>query len=106
MPLITAAVIAYVAGLLTGFGSPAAWSVIVVALAAWHVARSARDVIALGCIAVAGYAAATVSLRVAASCGARIAESREWTVVVEADAYPGAFVPARTACGAVMHLSV
>ena len=61
MPLVTAAVITYVAGLLAGFGLPHPLAVFVVAIVARQVARSPRDVIALAAVAVTGFAVASLS---------------------------------------------
>jgi len=106
MPLVAAATLAYATGLLCGFGAASSWSIAVVGLVVWHGARHARERIALVAMAIAGLAIATSTRKSSERCVAALARAREWRLTLEGDATPGAFVPARHACGAAVRISV
>lgn len=106
MPLVTAAVIVYAAGLLSGFGGAFVWPVAAAALVVWHCVRTTRERIALVAVAVAGYATATGARRATTVCTEHLLTSRQWQLRLAADAAPGAFVVGRHACGVDVRVSV
>ncbi len=106
MPLVTATVLVYAAGLLSGFGGALVWFVPAIALVVWQGAQAVRDRIALVAIAVSGFATASVLRDAEAACFARLATASVWNAQLLADAAPGAFVPARHDCGVILRLSV
>ncbi|HET9455326.1 MAG TPA: ComEC/Rec2 family competence protein, partial [Gemmatimonadaceae bacterium] len=105
MPLVASTVLAYAAGLLAGIGNALTWSACAMA-AVLFLAGRARDRLALVAIGVGGLAAGHVTAETERRCAARALMAPRWTVVLEADASPGAFVRARHDCGAVTRLVV
>jgi competence protein ComEC len=106
VPLVTATVLVYAAGLLCGFGGAFVWTVGAVALVVWQGARARRDRLALVAVAVSGFASASVIQNAESGCVARLAGTRRWEVRLLADASPGGFVPASHECGAMLRLSI
>jgi competence protein ComEC len=106
MPLVTAAVLAYAAGLLSGFGGAFVWTLGAAALVVWRGARTGRERLALTALAVAGFGTATAARIVESSCIERLTGAREWELRLVAEATPGAFVPAQHACGLELRISV
>jgi len=106
MPLVTAAVLAYAAGLLTGFGGAGGWTAGAALVIAWAGARVPRDRLALAGIAIAGFAAASSTASADAACARRLLAAPEWELTLANDADPGAFVRARHACGITVRLAV
>jgi competence protein ComEC len=100
MPLITLAVAAYVAGLLTGFANLAlpALAVAILAAVAGLVRRDARTA-GLAGILGAGVLMALASDAERSHCRARALAERSWSAVVEGAAAPGAYVPASVSLG-------
>lgn len=105
MPLVTAAVLVYAAGLLGGFGAPVLW---VIGALAFVITQSAtsRDRILLAIVAGAGWLTADTGRRSAERCTAALLAQSSWRVRLVADASPGEFVPAMHRCGVRMSLSV
>jgi competence protein ComEC len=106
VPLVTAAILAYAAGLLSGFGAAFIWTAAAAALVVWGGARATRERLALGAVAVAGFASATSTRAIESSCLERLAAAVEWDVTLMADASPGAFVAARHSCGVTLKIAV
>src|SRR5688500_11931215 len=106
MPLVTATILVYAAGLLAGFGGALIWPAAAAALVVWHGARTRRDRLALAVIAIAGGVTATVARKAESSCGERLVHAKAWEVMLGADASPGAFVPAQHACGIRLRIAV
>ena len=106
MPLVTATILAYAAGLLSGFGGAFIWTAAAAVIVVWRGARTQRERIALGAVAVAGFATATSARNIESSCFDRLAIAVEWEVTLEADASPGAFVGGRHSCGVMMRIAV
>lgn len=106
MPLVTAAVLAWTAGLLAGFAHATptllAGALAVVLLCATR----RRDRIALAAIAAAGLVVGHADRGAAARCAADLARARRWLVTLDSDAAPGAFVTGRAACGARVRIAV
>lgn len=105
MPLVAAAVLAYAAGLLAGFGAPLTWSLAAMAAVVLLGARS-RDRLSLCALGVAGGGLAHAVREGDARCEQREALARAWSVVIESEAQPGAFVRARHECGIDVRLAV
>ena len=106
MPLVTAVVVAYAAGLLAGYGSAAIFTLGASALVIWFGGRTARDRLALVVVTFAGWTTAWLGRDAQAKCEARLLASAEWHVTLGADASPGAFIPAQSECGSRVRLSV
>jgi competence protein ComEC len=106
VPLVTATILAYAAGLLSGFGGAFIWTAAAAALVVWRGARMPRERVALGAVAVAGLATATSARSVESSCFDRLAHAVEWDVTLAADASPGAFVGGRHSCGVTLRFAV
>lgn len=105
MPLVTAAVLAYAAGLLAGYGGAVLWCVAAIVLVVAHGStRLDRALIAL--VAAAGCLTAYSGRAAANACESALLAGDVWQVRLEADAFPGGFVPARHACGVRVSLSV
>lgn len=106
MPLITAAILAYAAGLLTGFGGAFVWTTIGAAIAIVQGSRRPRERLALAALAAAGFAIASTASAATDTCLAHLAARHSWELTLDADAAPGAFVPARHACGVKVRLAL
>ena len=106
MPLVTAVVLVYAAGLLSGFGGAFTWTIAAGALVVWHGARTQRDRVALAVIGVAGCLTATIARAAESSCSDRMLRLAAWEVMLAADASPGAFVPGQLACGVSLRIAV
>ena len=106
MPLVTAAVLAWTAGLLAGFTHATLVLLAIVPAVVLLGAAGRRDRIALGAIAAAGLAIGHMDGAAAAACASDPARARRWHVTLEGDAAPGAFVTGRTACGARVRMAV
>ncbi|HMC56191.1 MAG TPA: DNA internalization-related competence protein ComEC/Rec2 [Gemmatimonadaceae bacterium] len=107
MPIIAAAVFAYAAGLLAGFGD-AGSSVTWLVAAAYVVARvrRQRDRIAIAAISVAGLASAVTAERARRACTDRVLTGTPFEATLDADAAPGSFVPATVRCGSRVRLAI
>lgn len=106
MPLVTAAVMAWTAGLLAGFAH-APLTMLAGALAVVLLcATRRRERVALAAIAAAGLATGHADRGAAVRCAAGVAHARRWLVTLEGEAAPGAFVAGRAACGARLRLAV
>ena len=105
MPLVTAAVLAYASGLLLGFGVPAVWALTAIGLVLFQ-AATGRDRALLAVVAGAGYLTASSGRTAAAACEAELLRNGVGRVRLNADAFPGAFVPAEHECGVRVSLSV
>jgi competence protein ComEC len=106
VPLITATILAYAAGLLSGFGGAFVWTAAAAALVVWRGAGTPRERLALGAVAIAAFATAASTRNVESSCFDRLAHAVEWDVTLAADASPGAFVPGRHSCGVTLRIAV
>lgn len=106
MPLITAAVLAYAAGLLTGFGGAFMWTALATAAVVGWGDRQGRNRLALAGLAVAGFAMASGARAAEVRCAEGLATRHRWDVTLESDASPGAFVRARHACGLALRVAV
>jgi competence protein ComEC len=107
VPTIAAAVLAYAAGLLAGFAASATaalWAIGVVCVGA--TLRRGRDRLAIAAIAVAGFSAAVAADRTRNGCVAHVLTAAAFEVRLDADAEPGAFVPALASCGARIRVAV
>ena len=105
MPLITAAVLAYAAGLLAGYGAPLVWTGAAVALVV-ALGATTRDRMLLALIGLAGGLTASSGRRASADCEAALLAQAVWRLTLAADAAPGGFVPSRHACGVRVSLSI
>ena len=105
MPLVASAVTTYAAGLLAGIGNAPGWSLLAMA-SVIVLASLPRDRLALVAVGVGGLAAGHVTADTERACAARELVAQQWTVVLESDASPGAFVRARHDCGSVSRLAV
>ena len=105
MPLVASAVTTYAAGLLAGIGDAPGWSLLAMAVVILF-ASQPRDRLALVAVGVGGLAAGHVTAETERRCVTRELAAREWTVVLESDASPGAFLRARHDCGSVSRLAV
>ncbi len=105
MPLVTAALLAYVCGLLSGLDGVSVSPLAAGASVVWLGGRRGRERVAIAAIVVAGVTAGTESVAATTAC-----EQRAIAGPVEAtlndDASPGAFVPARLDCGVVVRIAV
>lgn len=95
----------YAAGLLAGIGSAPGWS-LCAGVAVLLLTGQARDRLALLAIGVGGLAAGHATGESDRACGARESTARQWMVVLEAEASPGAFVRIRFGCGITGRLAV
>jgi len=106
MPLITAAVLAYAAGLLTGFGGAAFHTALACVAVIRFGARTRRDVVALAALGVAGCGVAAAARGERERCVERLLRRDAWELRLAGDAAPGSFVPAAHVCGARFRLAV
>src|SRR5436853_5913047 len=108
MPLVAATVLAYAAGLLSGFtdGEAALLGAAVIGFAAWQVGRNARDRILICAIGVAGAGVAMVASSTNARCTANMLRAAEWRVTLAADAEPGALIIVRSDCGSAARIAI
>ena len=102
---MTAAVLAYAAGLLAGYDAPILWTGGAIALVVAHGSGS-RDRVLLGLVAAAGWLTAASGREAAERCRETLLLQARWHVRLLADAGPGTFVPAMHACGVRVSLSV
>src|SRR5687767_8884804 len=105
MPLVTAAVLAYASGLLLGFGVPVAWSLAAIALVLLQ-AATGRDRMLLAVVAGAGCVTASSGRAAASACESGLLRAGVRQVRLDADAFPGSFVPAHHECGVRVSLSI
>jgi competence protein ComEC len=106
VPLVTAVVLAYAAGLLTGFGGAVVWTAAAVVLVVWWGGRTPSDRLALAAVGVAGFAIAASARDAEHECLDALRGRAVWEVTLLNDASPGAFVGARHNCGARFRLAV
>jgi competence protein ComEC len=99
MPLVTAAVIVYAAGLLTGFAGAPIWTLAASVLVVWNGGRTARDRGVLAVLGLAGCLTAVSERRAEARCHARLIGATSWRLTLLDAAVPGGLVSARHACG-------
>ena len=105
MPLVTAAVLGYAAGLLLGFGAPVVWSLAAIGVVLLQAATS-RDRMLLCLVAGAGALTASSGRQAASRCEAELLRHGVRSLRLGADAFPGAFVPAQHECGVRVSLWV
>lgn len=105
MPLVTAAVLVYCAGLLLASGRAVLASALAAATVVWH-SRGSRNRWALGGITLAAIISASIANSAATSCQSRLLARKAWELTLGAEAAPGEFVPASHACGVMARLSV
>jgi len=105
MPLVTAALLAYVCGLMSGLAGFDAVTLVAGAVVAWWAGRRLRERIALSALVVAGVAAGAASTAATEACERQLSSGAA-TVTLDDDASPGAFVPAHAECGAVLRIAV
>src|SRR5580765_4243323 len=88
MPLVATALLAYIAGLLAGFGAfaPAATAL---GIAASVLALVRRSRLVAGLALAAGVVVADAAERREARCSAAVRSTREWLVQLDDDAFPG-----------------
>ena len=101
MPLITATVLAYAAGLLAGFGGAFIWSALAAAFVVARGARTTRERLALAAVAVAAFATATTVRSAESRCLERLSHTNEWDVTIASDAAKVP-TPGETCLGAAM----
>lgn len=106
MPLVTAAVLAYAAGLIAGFGGPFAWTSTAIVLVVCYGGRTGRDRWLLAVVAAAGWTTAHIGRQAESRCADRLLSAGGWRLTLLADASPGAFVPSRHDCGVRVSLAV
>lgn len=106
MPLVTAALLAYVCGLLSGVSDGGAWTLSAGGVVVWLGARSTRERIALAALLVAGFAAGIASESNRTRCERRLLALAAVEVTLASEASPGAFVAGRHACGVNVRLAV
>ena len=106
MPLVTAALLAYVSGLLSGLAALNAVAFGAGVLVAWLGGRRARERVALLAFVAAGVVAGAASAVATSECERQASTSRAVVVALGDEASPGAFVPARLDCGVTLHLAV
>lgn len=106
MPLVTAAVLAYAAGLLAGFGATSIWILAAAVLLICGSARKRRDRVALVAIAAAGLSTASAARAAESSCAERLSRAQEWRVRLSGEASPGVLVRARHGCGVTLRIAV
>ena len=104
MPLVTAAVLSYAAGLLVGMGAEP-W-VLAGALAAVLAVSQRSDRLPLVGLALAAWLVARGVHGEERACAPRLEREQQWIVTLEDEASSGAFVRARAACGAPVRLAV
>lgn len=105
MPLVAAAVLAYAAGLLGGYGGSVVWTVAAIALVVGH-GGATRDRLLLALVACAGWMTADAGRAASDRCREQLLRHSQWRVRLIADAAPGTFVPAVHDCGIRVSLSV
>jgi len=106
MPLVAAAVLAYAAGLLSGFGGAFLWTSAAALFVVWRASSRRRERIALLAIAVGGLASAVAARVGQTRCLDRLQRSRSWEAVLMGDASPGSFTPARHDCGVSLKVAI
>ena len=106
MPLVTAAVLVYCAGLLAGFGSAVLWTLAAAGLVIWQGARTSRDRVALAALGLAAYLTASSARAYERACATRLLHETSWVVTLARDAEPGAFVSATHECGVRFRVAI
>ena len=106
MPLVTAALVVYACGLLCGLAGVSLPPLVAGAVVAWWGGRRGRERIALAALLVTGAVAGIASNADAAACERRARTANTVEAVIDDDAGPGAFVPARLDCGLAMRIAV
>jgi competence protein ComEC len=106
MPLVAAALLAYVCGLLSGLAGLSALPLAAGGGVSWWGARRTRERIALVAVVVAGVAAGSASASATATCEQQLASANALELTLGDAAEPGAFVPATAACGVRLRLAV
>ena len=106
MPLVTAAVLAYAAGLLCGFGTSPPWSIAALGTVVVAGSRDGRSRLALIALGVAGVAAGDAHIQRTMRCAERLAATPVWILTLQSAASEGSFVRATAACGVHVRLAV
>src|SRR5688500_9762896 len=106
MPLVTAAVLAFAAGLLTGFGGAFGWTAAAMLAVVVAGGREGRERIAIAGIAIGGLAVAQAEAAARAVCQAAQPAATTWAGVLVDDASPGAFVRVKQDCGLTIRAAV
>lgn len=104
MPLVTAVVLAYAAGLLVGFGVAPPWAG--GALALVLAAAASKDRLALTALGVAGFAVAQDVRGDERRCADRLAGAPWLVATIVTEASPGAFVRGTGDCGAPLSAAI
>lgn len=99
MPLITACVLAYAAGLLSGFAGASGLLLAAAAPVIWYGSAKPRDRIALTAVAVAGLANGTAITRSRERCLERLIRAASIEFTLAASASPGTFATGHHECG-------
>ena len=92
MPLVATALLAYIAGLLAGFGAPPfilGAVALSMALSAFALVRRSRLLAGLGLALAAGVVVADAVERLDARCAREVRVARHWQVWLDDDAFPG-----------------
>jgi competence protein ComEC len=106
MPLVAAALLSYVCGLLAAGGAQAFALLGATGLVVWTGGRRAGERLGLLALATAGIAAGVSADRSAAECERQLLAADCARLTIDGDAKPGAFVRARHACGIAVRIAV
>ena len=105
MPLVTAALLAYVCGLLSGLAGLSAPPLAAAVAVIWLGATRARDRIALSTLLACGVAAGSASADSIARCERAVLRGAVTATLLDEGA-PGAFVAAHADCGVRLRVAV
>src|SRR5256885_1444310 len=106
MPLVAAALLTYICGLFAAAGGVGPAALFAGLLMVWWAGRALRERVALGAMLAAGAAAGFASSSAIQRCEQGASASRAIEAVIDDDANPGAFVPARLDCGVTLRVAV
>jgi len=106
MPLVAAALLAYVAGLLVAAEQSLGAMLAATVLVVWVGGRRTAERVGLAALATAGIVAGVSTRTSIAQCEQRLAAEHRTTLTLDGEARPGAFVRARHSCGVVVRIAV
>ena len=106
MPVVTAAVLAYAAGLLAGFSALPVVLLSTAVLCVYFGSERPKDRLALGALCVAGIALGHAGRTREDACAARVLRMGAAFVRLHAGATPGAFVAGEAVCGTRVRVAV
>lgn len=106
MPLVTAAVMAYAAGLLAGFSALPLVLLGVGAMCVYFGAERPRDRLALAALCAAGIALGHAGRARTEACAERVVRTGAAVMQLSAAATPGAFVAGEASCGTRLRVAV